>query len=47
MSVPNFSSIAGLEETEMFDLIYFFEWPVGWVAGMLEKVEFRLTSGFV
>ena len=37
MSVPNFSSLAGLEVTEKFDLIYFFGWPggrvVGWVAG--------------
>ena len=45
MSVPNFSSLAGLEVTERFDLIYFFGWP-GWVggrvAGWLEKVEFEL-----
>ena len=37
----NFSSLAGLEVTEKFDLIYFFGWPggrvggrvAGWVAG--------------
>ena len=29
----NFSSLAGLEVTEKFDLIYFFGWPGGWVGG--------------
>ena len=47
----NFSSLAGLEVTEKFDLIYFFGWPGGWVAGWpggwLEKVELRLTSALV
>ena len=37
MSVPNFSSLAGLEVTEKFDLIYYSGWvggwPGGWVAG--------------
>ena len=51
MSVLNFSSLAGLEVTEKFDLIYFFGWlggwVAGWVAGWLEKVELRLTSALV
>ena len=46
--MQNFSSLAGLEVTEKFDLIYFFGWLGGWVAGWvrgwLEKVELRLTS---
>ena len=29
----NFSSLAGLEVTEKFDLIYFFGWVAGWVGG--------------
>ena len=29
----NFSSLAGLEVTEKFDLIYFFGWLGGWVGG--------------
>ena len=33
MSVKNFSSLAGLEVTEKFDLIYFFGWVAGWVGG--------------
>ena len=33
MSVPNFSSLAGLEVTEKFDLIYFFGWLGGWRVG--------------
>ena len=53
--MQNFSSLAGLEGTEKFDLIYFFGgagrgpsgWPGGWVAGWLEKVELRLTSVLV
>ena len=45
--LQNFSSLAGLEVTEKFDLIYFFGWPGGWVAGWLEKVELRLTSALV
>ena len=53
--MQNFSSLAGLEVTEKFDLIYFFGWPGGWlggrvggwVAGWLEKVELRLTSALV
>ena len=40
--MQNFSSLAGLEGTERFDLIYFFGWPGGRVAGWLEKVEFEL-----
>ena len=31
----NFSSLAGLEVTEKFDLIYFFGWPGGWPGGRL------------
>ena len=53
--MQNFSSLAGLEVAEKFDLIYFFGWPGGrvggWVggrvAGWLEKVELRLTSALV
>ena len=33
MSVPNFSSLAGLEVTEKFDLIYYSGWVGGWVGG--------------
>ena len=44
MSVQNFSSLAGLDITEKFDLIYFFGWLGGWLAG---KVELRLTSALV
>ena len=41
MSVPNFNSLAGLEVTEKFDLIYYSRkvagwvgvWPVGWPGG--------------
>ena len=47
MFVQNFSSLAGLEVTEKFDLIYFFGWVGGRVAGWLEKVELRLTSALV
>ena len=43
MAVQNFSSLAGLEVTEKFDLIYFF----GWLGGWLEKVELRLPSALV
>ena len=35
MSVPNFSSLAGLEVTEKFDLIYYSGWVGGWVGGWL------------
>ena len=42
--MQNFSSLAGLEVTEKFDLIYFFGWPGGWPGGWLEKVELRLFS---
>ena len=57
--MQNFRSLADLEVTEKFDLIYFFGWlggwqggqvggwPGGWVAGWLEKVELRLTSALV
>ena len=31
--MQNFSSLAGLEVTEKFDLIYFFGWPGGWPGG--------------
>ena len=33
--MQNFSSLAGLEVTEKFDLIYFFGWPGGWPVGWL------------
>ena len=36
MYVPNFSSLAGLEVTKKFDLIYY--------SGWLEKVELRLSQ---
>ena len=35
MSVRYFSSLAGLEVTEKFDLIYFFGWLGGWVGGQV------------
>ena len=51
MSVPNFSSLAGLKVTEKFDLIYFFGWPGGWVGcggyvlgGWLEKLRIKLSQ---
>ena len=33
MSVPNFSSLAGLEVTEKSELIYSSGWVAGWVGG--------------
>ena len=39
MSVRNIRSIAGLEVTEKFDLIYFFGWVAWWLGGWLRKAE--------
>ena len=53
MSVPNLSSLAALEVTEKFDLIFYsgwvggWPWPGGWVGGWLDKVELMLTSALV
>ena len=48
MSVPNLGSLAGLEVTEKFDLIYYSGlvavWVAGWVGEWLEKVELMITS---
>ena len=44
MSVPNFSSLAGLEVTEKFDLIYYSGWVGGQVGGLLEKVESGINA---
>ena len=50
--MQNFSSLAGLEVTEKFDLIYFFRWvggrvggwPGGWVGGLSETGNKAITA---
>ena len=40
----NFSSLAGLEVTEKFELIYFFGWLSGWPGGWVDHMGMRITQ---
>ena len=54
--MQNFSSLAGLEVTEKFDLIYFFGWPggrvggwpggrvAGWLGGRISLIEVEVEA---
>ena len=44
--MQNFSSLAGLDITEKFDLIYFFRvagWVAGWKSGIKANISLSLS----